>query len=159
MLRVALLAMLSAASVVPVLDATAAPVQTAVFKSGNSSSGWIDFMPYANFGIFLPVKINGHDAMAWLYGGPTSLDKGFAQSTGMPVDIDAASTVNGLQVQMGDLTLLNAAAPSPTTSRRRPMPRSPAIPCPSGWAKRFSIRWRWISTSSTIGLLFATPRP
>jgi hypothetical protein len=39
-----------------------APVQTAVFKGGTSSSGWIDFTSNANFGIYLPVKINGRSA-------------------------------------------------------------------------------------------------
>src|ERR1700739_4913406 len=41
-----------------------APVQTVVFKDSASSSGWIDFTPLTNFGIYLPVKVNGHDVMA-----------------------------------------------------------------------------------------------
>jgi len=59
--------------------AAPAPVQTVVFKGSSSSSGWIDFTPLTNFGIYLPVKINGRDAMALLYGGPSNVDKSFVE--------------------------------------------------------------------------------
>jgi hypothetical protein len=65
-----------------------ASVQTVVFKGSTSSSGWIDFTPLTNFGIYLPVKINGHDAMALLYDGPSNIDKNFVESVGL-----AAKTV------------------------------------------------------------------
>jgi hypothetical protein len=87
-----------------------APVQTLVFKGGTSSSGWIDFTPLTNFGIHLPVKINGHDAMAVLYGGPSNIDKSFVESAGLAAKKEDASSVNGIQIQLGDLTLQNTVA-------------------------------------------------
>lgn len=78
------------------------PAQTISFKSGALSSGWVDFTPHVNMGIYVPVQINGHEAMAMLYGGPSSIDKEFAAS------IDLAA--GGLQVQVGDLTFQNANA-------------------------------------------------
>ena len=56
-------------------------VQTVVFKGSTPSSGWIDFTPLTNFGIYLPAKINGHDAMVLLYGGPSNIDKNFVESS------------------------------------------------------------------------------
>ena len=86
------------------------PVQTVVFKGNTSSSGWIEFTPLTNFGIHLPVKINGHDAMALLYGGPSNIDKNFVESAGVAAKIEDASSVNGIQIQLGNLTLQNARA-------------------------------------------------
>jgi hypothetical protein len=94
----------------PPTPAGSTPVQTVVFKGSTSSSGWIDFTPLTNFGIHLPVKINGHDAMALLYGGPSNIDKNFVESAGLAAKIEDASSVNGIQIQLGDLTLQNAGA-------------------------------------------------
>jgi hypothetical protein len=57
---------LSAASTKSSVQIPAGPkrAQTAVFKACALSSGWIGFTPHTNFGIYLPVKINGHNAMA-----------------------------------------------------------------------------------------------
>jgi hypothetical protein len=85
-------------------------VQTVVFKGSTSSSGWIDFTPLTNFGIYLPVKINGHDAMALLYGGPSNIDKNFVESVGLVPKKEDARSVNGIQIQLGDLILQNAVA-------------------------------------------------
>jgi hypothetical protein len=87
-----------------------APVQTVVFKGSTSSSGWIDFTPLTNFGIHLPVKINGRDAMAVLYGGPSNIDKSFVVSVGRAAKKEDASLVNGILIQLGDLTLQNVVA-------------------------------------------------
>jgi hypothetical protein len=87
-----------------------APVQTVVFKGSTSSSGWIDFAPLTNFGIYLPVKINGRDAMALLYGGPSNIDKTFVESVGLAAKKEDASSVSGIQIQLGDLILQNASA-------------------------------------------------
>lgn len=87
-----------------------APVQTVVFKSGTASSGWIDFTPYTNFGIYLPVKINGHDTMALLYGGPSNIDTNFVTSLGLTTKTEATGSVDGIRVQLGDLTLQNVTA-------------------------------------------------
>jgi hypothetical protein len=108
MSRVSILAMLLASSAVPAH--AAAPAQIPDFKAGASSSGWIGFTPYTNLGIYLPVKINGHDTMAWLWGGPSSIDKGFAQSIGIAAEPEAAGSLSGVEVQIGDLTLRNASA-------------------------------------------------
>jgi hypothetical protein len=85
-------------------------VQTVVFKGSTSSSGWIDFTPLTNFGIYLPVKINGHDTMALLYGGPSNIDKNFVESVGLAAKKEDARSVNGIQIQLGDLILQNAVA-------------------------------------------------
>jgi hypothetical protein len=85
-------------------------VQTVVFKGSTPSSGWIDFTPLTNFGIYLPAKINGHDAMALLYGGPSNIDKNFVESVGLAAKKEDASSVNGIQIQLGDLILQNADA-------------------------------------------------
>jgi hypothetical protein len=84
-------------------------VQTAVFRGGTASSGWIDFTPHTNFGIYLPVKINGHDAMALLYGGPSIIDTTLVASLGLTPKA-AASSVGGINVELGALTLQNATA-------------------------------------------------
>jgi hypothetical protein len=86
-----------------------APVQTAAFR-GRTSSGWIDFTPRTNFGIYLPVKVNGHDGMALLYGGPSNIDKNLVASVGLSPQIESGSPVNGIEVRLGDLTLQNARA-------------------------------------------------
>jgi len=86
-----------------------APVQTAAFR-GRTSSGWIDFTPRTNFGIYLPVKVNGHDGMALLYGGPSNIDKNLVGSVGLSPQIESGNPVNGIEVQLGDLTLQNARA-------------------------------------------------
>lgn len=108
----ALLAVLltaSAQSAVPSVG-DSVPVQTVVFRGGTASSGWIDFTSHTNFGIYLPVKINGHDAMALLYGGPSNIDKNFVESVGLAAKKEDASSVNGIQIQLGDLILQNADA-------------------------------------------------
>jgi hypothetical protein len=86
------------------------PVQTAVFKGGTASSGWIDFTPHTNFGIYLPIKINGHDAMALLYGGPSNIDASFVASLGLTPKREAAGSIDRITVQVGDLTLQNSSA-------------------------------------------------
>jgi hypothetical protein len=52
-------------------------------KAEDSSSGWVEFATYTNFGIYLPVKINGHESTAFLYGGPPKMDSHFADSLGI----------------------------------------------------------------------------
>jgi PDZ domain-containing protein len=89
---------------------SAIPAQAAVFSSSTSSGGWIDFTPYTNFGIYVPVKINGHETMALVYGGPSTIDRSFAASIGLEAKPDAAGAVDGLEVQVGDVTLQNASA-------------------------------------------------
>ncbi len=85
------------------------PAQRAIFKAGPSSTGWVDFTPYTHFGIYLPVRINGHEGMALLYGGPSNIDEHFAASIGTPAK-DPGGPVRGVEVQVGDLTLQNASA-------------------------------------------------
>jgi hypothetical protein len=86
------------------------PAQKAIFRAGVSSSGWIDFKTYTNLGIYLPVKINGHEGFAWLWGGPSSIDGVFAASIGLQAKTGAANALSGVEVQVGDLTLRNASA-------------------------------------------------
>src|SRR5438309_2539001 len=81
--------------------------QAAIFGAKTSSSGWIDFTASTSLGIYLPVKINGHEAMALLWGGPSSIDQSFATSIGLDAKADAAG---GMEVRVGDLVLRNASA-------------------------------------------------
>jgi hypothetical protein len=107
MIRATIFAILLAAGAASAHADVAGPAPTIAFKAdAASSSGWIDFTPYKALGIYLPVKINGHDAMAWLWGGPTSIDKGFAASIGLKPDGGAA----GLDVQAGTMDWRSAAA-------------------------------------------------
>jgi hypothetical protein len=86
------------------------PGQKAVFQTGESSSGWIDIGLYPNVAIYVPVKINGREAMALLNPGePSSIDKDFAASIGVP-NKDAASSVQGLVIEVGDVELQNTSA-------------------------------------------------
>jgi hypothetical protein len=87
--------------------AVTAPCATAFAQS---TARWIDFTPYTNFGIYVPVKINGHEAMALVYGGPSNIDKSFAASIGLEARPDADGAVSGLAVQIGDVTLQNVSA-------------------------------------------------
>ena len=105
MIRTSILAMLLATS-----TASAQANQTASFAGGASSSGWVDYIPTANLGIFVPVKINGHEAIGWLWGGPSSIDRTYAASIGLRPATDSASSLSGVDVQVGDLTLKNATA-------------------------------------------------
>jgi len=111
MIRASILAVLLAsnASFVYADDVSA---QTAAFKAGASSSGWIDFTTYTNLGIYLPVKINGHETLAQLWGGPVTLDKSFAASVGVQAvqsKTDGGSSSGEVEVQIGDLTLHNSS--------------------------------------------------
>jgi hypothetical protein len=110
MIRASVFSTLLAVSAGSALADAAAPGQTAVFSGHSSSSGCIGFTSYKSLGIYLPIKINGHDAMAWLWGGPSSIDKEFAESIGLQPTADAAAAKVAPDIQVGNLTLLNASA-------------------------------------------------
>jgi hypothetical protein len=110
MIRASVFSTLLAVSAGSALADAAAPGQTAVFSGHSSSSGCIGFTSYKSLGIYLPVKINGHDAMACLWGGPSSIDKEFAESIGLQPTADAAAAKVAPDIQVGNLTLLNASA-------------------------------------------------
>jgi hypothetical protein len=105
-----LLAMLLTFSAHSSLADPGMPSSTALFATHASSSGWIDFVQYRSLGIYVPVKLNGHEAMAWLWGGPTSVDKTFAISLGLQPIPNADSSTVTAEVQVGTLTLRNAVA-------------------------------------------------
>jgi hypothetical protein len=90
--------------------ATGADSTQVVFERGASSSGWIDFTPHTNLGIYLPVKIDGHESLAWLWGGPSGIDRSFAESIGLKAAPGAPDPIAGFELQAGDLTLHNARA-------------------------------------------------
>jgi len=91
--------------------ANPAPAHKAIFKDGASSTGWINFEFQDGKRIFVPVKINGHDTMVQLATGlPVSdIDKTFAASVGLHPG-SGSTTIDGLQIQIGDLTLQNTSA-------------------------------------------------
>ena len=75
------------------------------FKKGASSSGWIDCIVIEAGGIYLPVNVNGHDTMAYLYGGPSSVDVKMAKSLGLSDADQPASEMSGLRLELGNLVL------------------------------------------------------
>ncbi|MGA2847734.1 MAG: PDZ domain-containing protein [Terracidiphilus sp.] len=91
--------------------ASPAPVRKAIFKDGASSTGWIDFDFQDGKRIFVPVKINGHDAMVQLATGlrVSDIDKSFAASVGLHPD-SGSNSISGLRIQIGALTLENTTA-------------------------------------------------
>jgi hypothetical protein len=66
-----------------------------------SSSGWIHFTPHTNFGIYLPVEVEGRETMALLYGGPSAVDTSFAASLGL----EAEAIARGAHMKVGRITL------------------------------------------------------
>jgi PDZ domain len=109
MIRIAILTLALASNAACALAAASPVAQTVAFKDGASSSGWIPFSHFTNLGIYVPVTIDGHNTLAWLWGGPSSIDTNFATSIGLKADASAPS-VSGVEVRVGNLTLHNAAA-------------------------------------------------
>jgi hypothetical protein len=110
MFRASIFALLLAAS--PLYADTSVDTPKVVFKD-NASSGWIDFKPYKASGIFFPARVNGRDAMVFLYGGSTNIDKSFATSVGLPPTPAASGDepgFAGVTVEVGGLTLSNMRA-------------------------------------------------
>jgi len=99
-----------------------APVHKAIFAAGATSTGWIDFDFYDEKHIFVPAKVNGHDAAVLLATGlpVPDIDRAFAASIGVePKDNlasseqsehDGAPTIHGLQIQIGNLSLPELSA-------------------------------------------------
>jgi hypothetical protein len=56
------------------------PVHRAFFAAGGSSTGWIDFEFFNEDRIFIPAKINGHNAVLTFATGDaiSHIDKSFA---------------------------------------------------------------------------------
>lgn len=82
------------------------------FKDGADSTGWINFYFQDGKRIFIPAKINGHDAEVLLATGlPTpDIDKTFAATIGLPLtqtsnEKGATGASSQLQIQIGNLTL------------------------------------------------------
>jgi Aspartyl protease len=102
--------------------ANPAPAHKAIFKSGSSSTGWIDFDSQDGKRIFIPAKINGHETTVLLATGlPISdIDKSFAASIGLQPEVDSkgpatgddktAGLIHGIQIQIGDMTLQDTTA-------------------------------------------------
>jgi hypothetical protein len=118
-MKLALAAVLVLASVVPGISSAASspPVQGVAFKDGAASTGWIDFDFQDGKRIFIPAKVNGHDAEVLLATGlPTpDIDKTFAASIGLPLTQardgkKVAEAISDLQIQIGNLTLPNTRA-------------------------------------------------
>jgi hypothetical protein len=91
------------------LGATVASAQTPTkpafsFKNGTNSSGWIDCKIFEGTGIFFPVKINGHAAIAYLYGGPSGVDEAIAAPLGL-FSGEAKDKARHMNIELGDLTV------------------------------------------------------
>jgi PDZ domain-containing protein/aspartyl protease len=100
-----------------------AAVHKAVFKGGTSSTGWIDFDFVDGKRIFVPAKINGHEAMVLLATGlPISkIDKAFAASIGLQPKLGTPDSsgqaadhseplILGVKIEIGNLTLQDTTA-------------------------------------------------
>lgn len=91
------------------LGAAVASAQTTTksafsFKNGARSSGWIDCKVFKGFGVFVPVKINGHATMAYFYGGPSGVDETIAAPLGL-FSGEAQDKARHMDLEMGDLTV------------------------------------------------------
>jgi len=73
-----------------------------------SSSGWIDDVQLTNLGTYVPIQVNGHPILAFLWGGPTTIDANLVSSLGLHAK--AGGTVSGLDVRLGDLTVHDVSA-------------------------------------------------
>jgi PDZ domain-containing protein len=110
MFRASVLAVLLAAGAVSDSFADTPKVERRV---GPASSGWIDFKPYKAAGIFFPARVNGRDAMVFLYGGPTMVDKFFAGSVGLREKPGSGSderSFTGVTVEIGGFALSDIQA-------------------------------------------------
>ena len=94
-----------------------ARVRKAVFRHGNTSTGWIPFEFFNENRIFFPARINGHDTMVLLDSGATvsAVDKAFGQSIGLEAKgkfaapgaggVDATGFVGAVDIEIGQMTL------------------------------------------------------
>jgi hypothetical protein len=113
------------------LGAAVASAQTTTksafsFKNGASSSGWIDCKVFEGFGVLVPVKINGHAAMAYLYGGPSGVDETIAAPLGL-FRGEAKDKARHMDLELGDLTVQGFGAaesmfPSASQVAGQPVP-------------------------------------
>lgn len=110
MIRASIFAMLLAPSAGVGVANPVTHAHNPVLDADASSSGWIDFTPHKNLGIYLPITVNGHEATAWLWGGPTSIDKNFAESIGLLPSAPAEGSSVSADVRVGNLTLRDASA-------------------------------------------------
>jgi hypothetical protein len=95
----------------PSLASEATPVLKSTFENGAKSTGWIDVEFYKNSYLFVPVKINGHAAVAWLAVGATSeIDTSFAASLGLRSENPAAESIDGVELQIGSLSVRGISA-------------------------------------------------
>ena len=58
---------------------------------------------------FLPLKVNGHVTMAYLYGGPSSMDTAAMTSLGL-IGGDTEGKSSGVQLEIGDLSVKDFVA-------------------------------------------------
>jgi hypothetical protein len=103
------LAMLMAAGALAVHAADSS--QTTSFRTRAGSGGWTDVTLAPRVAIYVPMKINGHDTMGLLNPGePSSIDKEFSTSLGLPTATDADGLLDGLVIEVGDVTVRNTSA-------------------------------------------------
>lgn len=95
------------------------PAHKANFAAGATSTGWINFDFYDGKHIFIPAKVNGRGTVLLLGTGLAVADIGqtFATAIGAKPkkdpaspEHDGASTIRGLQIQIGNLTLQDLSA-------------------------------------------------
>jgi PDZ domain len=79
------------------------------FAQGVSSSGWIDCHVIEGLGILVPVKVNGHETTAYLYGGPSSMDTAAMISLGL-IGGDAGGESSGVELEIGNLSVKDFVA-------------------------------------------------
>jgi PDZ domain/Aspartyl protease len=92
------------------------------FANGTTSTGWIDFELQGGKRIFIPAKINGHDAMVLLASGlPVSdIDRTFAESIGLHKNdgsatsaangSDSGNLIRGVRIEIGNMALQDTSA-------------------------------------------------
>jgi hypothetical protein len=91
------------------IAATPASTLNVSFAQGVSSSGWIDCHVIEGLGILVPLKVNGHETTAYLYGGPSSMDIAAMSSLGL-IGGDTRGKSGGVQLEIGDLSVKDFVA-------------------------------------------------
>ena len=94
-----------------------AQVKKVSFAGGVGSTGWIDFEFFGGNRIYFPARVNGHPVVVLLDSGAESsaIDRTWAASIGLTGKggftamgsggVDTAGVINGVQVEVGNLTL------------------------------------------------------
>lgn len=80
-------------------------------STASAADGWIDFALRTKVAIYVPIRVNGRDAMGLLNPGePSSIDTGLAASLATPTPVDANGALSGLVIEAGGVSVRDISA-------------------------------------------------